>query len=170
MGAGVGHQAVAGTLQRAVGIEPGDDRVVAQPRRDRQVGRRAHERIASIQVVDAVGHRPAAAGDCRFHVDLAEQGVGIVYGGGRAGLIDRAAAETLASARRFLWSLQCAGRLLTERPLDMENLGKGGQAFLLRETGTANLEALALRLAATVEESGSLIDRVIAQEQRAATE
>lgn len=78
--------------------------------------------------------------------------------GARSGLIDRAGAESLASARRFLWSLQCAGRLLTEKPLDMENIGEGGQAFLLRETGTDSLEALSARLAAAVEASGTLID------------
>lgn len=87
--------------------------------------------------------------------------------GARAGLIDRPGAEALASARRFLWSLQCAGRLLTDRPLDMESLGKGGQAFLLRETGTDSLEALGARLAAAVEDSGRIIDTVIAKTQAA---
>jgi len=82
--------------------------------------------------------------------------------GPRTGLIGGAEGETLASARRFLWSLQCAGRLLTEKPLDMDNLGKGGQAFLLRETGTASLEELAARLAATVETAGAIIDGVLA--------
>ncbi|MTH35775.1 glutamine-synthetase adenylyltransferase [Paracoccus limosus] len=87
--------------------------------------------------------------------------------GARAGLIDRASAETLATARRFLWSLQCAGRLLTEKPLDMESIGKGGQAFLLRETGADSLEALAARLAGAVEASGTVIEAAIAERQAA---
>ncbi len=55
-----------------------------------------------------------------------------------------------------------AGRLLTEKPLDMDNLGKGGQAFLRRETGTASLEDLAKRLAETVATAGAVIDGVLA--------
>lgn len=82
--------------------------------------------------------------------------------GPRAGLVGREEAERLAAARRFLWNLQCAGRLLTEKPLDMDNLGKGGQAFLLRETGCDTLEHLAARLAETVETAGSVIDGILA--------
>ena len=84
--------------------------------------------------------------------------------GPRAGLLARDQAETLASARRFLWSLQCAGRLLTERPLDMENIGKGGQAFLLRETGCETLDALAARLSEAVDKAGGIIDAALALE------
>ncbi|MFC3569971.1 [protein-PII] uridylyltransferase family protein [Paracoccus simplex] len=82
--------------------------------------------------------------------------------GPRAGLVGREEAERLAAARRFLWNLQCAGRLLTEKPLDMDNLGKGGQAFLLRDTGCDTLEHLAARLAGTVETAGGVIDGILA--------
>jgi len=82
--------------------------------------------------------------------------------GPRAGLVGREEAERLGAARRFLWNLQCAGRLLTEKPLDMDNLGKGGQAFLLRETGCDTLEHLAARLAETVETAGGVIDGILA--------
>ncbi|MTH76177.1 glutamine-synthetase adenylyltransferase [Paracoccus aestuariivivens] len=85
--------------------------------------------------------------------------------GPRAGLIGRAEADTLATARRFLWNLQCSGRLLTERPLDMENLGEGGQAFLLRETGTNDLAELAARLEAVVAQAGEIIDSALAEAQ-----
>ncbi|MFJ1291346.1 hypothetical protein ACEPPZ_04535, partial [Paracoccus yeei] len=86
---------------------------------------------------------------------------------GSAGLVSRDEAETLARARRFLWNLQCAGRLLTDRPLDMETLGKGGQAFLLRETGTETLAALSERLAQTVEQAGQVIDQLMAKAEQA---
>ncbi|WP_134678757.1 glutamine-synthetase adenylyltransferase [Paracoccus ravus] len=89
--------------------------------------------------------------------------------GSRSGLIDRHAAETLASARRFLWNLQCSGRLLTERPLNMENLGAGGQAFLLRETGMADLAGLSARLAEVVDSAGGIIDRTLSQTEPAQT-
>lgn len=78
--------------------------------------------------------------------------------GGRGGLIGRDEGETLIATRRFLWNLQCATRLLTETPLDMQLLGQGGQAFLLRETGTATLEELAQRLEDAVGKAGAIID------------
>lgn len=88
--------------------------------------------------------------------------------GQRAGLIAADLAGPLSSARRFLWNLQCAGRLLTEKPLDMESLGKGGQAFLLRETGCETLEQLASRLADTVETAGGIIDAALSPDEGAA--
>ena len=78
--------------------------------------------------------------------------------GGRGGLIGRDESETLIATRRFLWNLQCATRLLTEAPLDMQLLGQGGQAFLLRETGATTLEELAQRLEKAVEKAGAIID------------
>ncbi|MFB2532380.1 glutamine-synthetase adenylyltransferase [Paracoccus sp. p4-l81] len=66
--------------------------------------------------------------------------------GPRAGLIDKAQADRLASAYRLLWRLQAGGRLLTDRPLDMDAIGQGGRDFLLREAGAASLDALAAQL------------------------
>ncbi|MCV2446112.1 glutamine-synthetase adenylyltransferase [Paracoccus sp. DMF] len=88
--------------------------------------------------------------------------------GPRAGLIAADLAGQLSAARRFLWNLQCAGRLLTEKALDMESIGKGGQAFLLRETGCESLEQLAARLTETVETAGSIIDKALNQDATAA--
>ena len=84
--------------------------------------------------------------------------VGQLRAGQRAGLVSAADARTLGDARRFLWALQSGGRLLTDRPLDMDQIGRGGQEFLLRETGTDSLEALAARLDATIEAAGAIID------------
>jgi glutamate-ammonia-ligase adenylyltransferase len=63
----------------------------------------------------------------------------------------------LASAYRLLWRLQAAGRLLTDRPLDLAAIGEGGQAFLLREAGVADLAALAHRL----EESTGAVQAIV---------
>lgn len=82
--------------------------------------------------------------------------------GPRAGLIGKADAEALASAYRFLWRLQAGGRLLTDRPLDMEAIGEGGRAFLLREADEADLEALAARLARTTGAAAAIIERALA--------
>ncbi|MFN3724034.1 MAG: glutamine-synthetase adenylyltransferase [Paracoccaceae bacterium] len=54
----------------------------------------------------------------------------------------------LAAAYTLLWRLQCGTRLLTDGPLVMEDLGIGGRAFLLRETGETSAEALTARLEA----------------------
>ncbi|MDO5369778.1 bifunctional [glutamine synthetase] adenylyltransferase/[glutamine synthetase]-adenylyl-L-tyrosine phosphorylase [Paracoccus sp. (in: a-proteobacteria)] len=78
--------------------------------------------------------------------------------GRKAGLIGAEDADALAQAHRFLWRLHCAGRLLTERPLDMEALGQGGQDFLLRETGCRTLDELSTRLDTHVDAAGRIID------------
>lgn len=81
--------------------------------------------------------------------------------GQRAGLVAPGDARALADARRFLWQLQCGGRLLTDGRLDMDRLGRGGQDFLLRETGAATLEDMAGRLNRAVEAAGAIIDGAI---------
>jgi len=87
------------------------------------------------------------------------RGTGMQLRAGRkAGLLGAEEAAILAQAHRFLWRLHCAGRLLTDRPLDMEVLGQGGQDFLLRETGCRDLDELANRLDSTVEAAGVIID------------
>jgi len=56
----------------------------------------------------------------------------------------------LLDAYRLLWRLHCGTRLLTEKTLDLEAVGKGGLAFLLRETGQDSAETLHQRLSAAV--------------------
>ncbi len=81
--------------------------------------------------------------------------------GPRAGLIGKAEGEALAAAYRFLWRLQAGGRLLTDRPLDMEAIGEGGRAFLLRETDAESLAALAARLEETTTEVAAIVDAAL---------
>ena len=69
-----------------------------------------------------------------------------VAGGGIASA-DR---EALLGAYRLLWRLHASARLLTDRALDLDALGEGGQAFLLRETGDSSPASLADRLASAV--------------------
>ncbi|MDO5632709.1 MAG: glutamine-synthetase adenylyltransferase [Paracoccus sp. (in: a-proteobacteria)] len=77
--------------------------------------------------------------------------------GRRAGLADKAATEVLTRAHRFLWRLHASARLLTEKPLDMADIGGGGQEFLLRETGAETLDALADMLAEHTSAANTLI-------------
>jgi glutamate-ammonia-ligase adenylyltransferase len=82
--------------------------------------------------------------------------------GPRAGLVTPEAGEALARAYRFLWRLQAGGRLLTDRPLDMDAIGEGGRAFLLRETGVDSLAALTDRLAAETAAVAGIVEAALA--------
>lgn len=81
--------------------------------------------------------------------------------GAQKGLLDEESADRLGQIYAFLWQLEAARRLLTELPLDMEHLGEGGRAFLLRETGADNPDALAAQLRQVTETAGSVIDAAI---------
>ncbi|WP_284163047.1 glutamine-synthetase adenylyltransferase [Frigidibacter sp. SD6-1] len=79
--------------------------------------------------------------------------------GRRAGLIPAADEEALQAAYRFFWRLQAGGRLLTERPLDMEAVGAGGRAFLLRETQMSSLDGLRSELSGHVARTAEIVAR-----------
>jgi len=79
----------------------------------------------------------------------------------RSGCLGKPEEAALQEAYRFLWRLQAGGRLLTDRPLDMEQIGEGARAFLLRETGMADLTALASRLDAATGRVAAIVDRVL---------
>ncbi|SET69057.1 glutamate-ammonia-ligase adenylyltransferase [Paracoccus homiensis] len=78
--------------------------------------------------------------------------------GKRAGLLGGQEADRLASSYRLLWRIQGSARLLTERPLDFDEIGHGGQVFLLRETSCADLDELSSRLNAATEAAAAIID------------
>lgn len=84
--------------------------------------------------------------------------------GQRAELVSAQDARTLADTRRFLWQLQCGARLLTTGPLDMDVLGVGGQEFLLREVGCADLDELSRKLESSVETAGAIIDKATGEQ------
>jgi glutamate-ammonia-ligase adenylyltransferase len=63
----------------------------------------------------------------------------------------------LLAALRLCWRLQCGARLLSDRPLDPAALGGGARAFLLRETGAADVEALTTALAEVSSRAASVI-------------
>ncbi len=67
--------------------------------------------------------------------------------GSRAGFLSEAAAAALTRAYRLFWPLHATARLLSDRPLDLAEIGAGGTAMLLRETGAADPDDLARRLA-----------------------
>ncbi|MFM2356128.1 MAG: hypothetical protein RLZZ528_1864 [Pseudomonadota bacterium] len=85
--------------------------------------------------------------------------------GVKAGLLDRSDEEALLEAYRFLWRLQAGGRLLTDRPLDMDTVGEGARAFLLRETDCADTASLAARLTSLTDRTASILARYFGVEQ-----
>ncbi|MCX8508273.1 MAG: glutamine-synthetase adenylyltransferase, partial [Rhodobacteraceae bacterium] len=82
----------------------------------------------------------------------------------RSGHLDKADEAALQSAYRFLWRLQAGGRLLTDRPIDMDAVGEGGRAFLLRETGMSSLEALLSELKGHVARVTEIVARGLGQD------
>jgi glutamate-ammonia-ligase adenylyltransferase len=69
--------------------------------------------------------------------------------------------QALLDAYRLCWRLQAGSRLLTDNALDIEKLGIGGRAFLLRETGQADEKALSARLAEVLGPAKAVIDDVL---------
>ena len=57
-----------------------------------------------------------------------------------------------------------AARLLTDKPLDPENLGEGAVAFLLRETGAETLDEVQARLVEATGRAAEIIDAALADE------
>ncbi len=66
--------------------------------------------------------------------------------GVKAGILGAAAEAQLLRAYRLCWTLQATGRLLADKISDIDQLGPGGQKFILASAGTASTEALATRL------------------------
>jgi [glutamine synthetase] adenylyltransferase / [glutamine synthetase]-adenylyl-L-tyrosine phosphorylase len=77
--------------------------------------------------------------------------------GVRSGFLTEADLGPLLTALRLCWQLQAAGRLLTEKALDPDALGEGGQAFLLRETGADTAQALTDRLSSVSAAAAAVI-------------
>ena len=59
---------------------------------------------------------------------------------------------------------QAGGRLLTDRALDMEAIGQGGRAFLLRETAMSDLDALRSALSGHVAKTAEIVARGLGQD------
>jgi len=81
--------------------------------------------------------------------------------GVKSGFLSHSEEQTLLTAYNLCWQLQAAARLLNEDVLDMDRLGEGGRAFLLRETGQIRPAALTQRLEDVTTAAAKVIDRVL---------
>jgi len=69
--------------------------------------------------------------------------------------------KILLAAHRLFSIINQAGRLLTERVLDPDELGLGGQSFLARAAGAADAKSLAAKLEQARSASAVIIDRAL---------
>jgi [glutamine synthetase] adenylyltransferase / [glutamine synthetase]-adenylyl-L-tyrosine phosphorylase len=72
-------------------------------------------------------------------------------------------AAAMAAAYDLLWRLQAAAKLLTDRPLALDAVGKGGLDFLLRETDSVSAEALVAAVSAQAEAAEAAIEAALAR-------
>jgi glutamate-ammonia-ligase adenylyltransferase len=77
--------------------------------------------------------------------------------GEKGRILSQSDAQVVLDAYRLCWRLQAGSRLLTDKALDMDRLGIGARAFLLRETGHVDVAGLQAALAA----AAKVIDRVL---------
>ncbi len=68
-----------------------------------------------------------------------ERQIAAGVGGAKLSLSDQTA---VLDAYRLCWRIQASARLLSDKPLDPATLGEGARAFLLREVGVADVDAL----------------------------
>jgi glutamate-ammonia-ligase adenylyltransferase len=83
--------------------------------------------------------------------------------GGKGGILSDSDQTVLLDAYRLLWRLQAGTRLMTDRALDMDSLGEGARAFLLRETAELDAEALSDRLDRVTGLAEAVIARQVAK-------
>ena len=89
-----------------------------------------------------------------------------LHAAAEAGLITATEAETLTQTYARCWALQCAGRLLSAKPLQEDTLGQAGAAFLARALGVADLPTLAAEMRQRYAQAAAVIDKALAAPQR----
>ncbi|MFA5539512.1 MAG: glutamine-synthetase adenylyltransferase, partial [Gemmobacter sp.] len=77
--------------------------------------------------------------------------------GVRSGWLTKDEETVLLAAYRLFWRVQCAGRLLGDRPPAPDSLGEGARAFLLREADAPDPAALAARMDSAAEAAATVI-------------
>ncbi|EEW26381.1 [protein-PII] uridylyltransferase family protein [Rhodobacter ferrooxidans] len=87
--------------------------------------------------------------------------------GVKGGFLSQAGETALLAAYRLCWRLQAGTRLLTDRKLELDRLGSGGRAFLVRETGEADADALSARLEALVAAAAAVISERLGEKDGA---
>jgi glutamate-ammonia-ligase adenylyltransferase len=166
----VGGAASVGAAVEAVRAE-----VLALPRqRDAVLADVAamRARLAEAAPADLGWEAKRGAGRMQDIELLAQTAVLLSGGGPRGARAQIEAAHWLGPAARgrlqgthsWLWSLQAAMRLLTGRMIALSDLGEGGRAFVLAQTGAADEAALARELDARTADAAESVERALAVE------
>jgi len=82
------------------------------------------------------------------------------------GLLDDGEREALACAYGLCWTLVQASKLLSDRALDPEAIGKGGKAFVLRESGFETITALQAALEEETGKAAAVINAALDRQLR----
>jgi len=77
------------------------------------------------------------------------------------GWLTKVDAGALQSCHDLMWRVRAGAMLLSERQLDPRKIGEGGRAFLLRETGCADLQALKARMKEETERADAVITKAL---------
>jgi glutamate-ammonia-ligase adenylyltransferase len=95
------------------------------------------------------------AGDVAFDI------YGALEAGVANGWLDAAEGQALGDAYRLCWALQVVSKLLNAKVLSPDDIGVGGQKFLLRETEFEDMAALEASLKSCTDAAGKMIDAVL---------
>ena len=82
------------------------------------------------------------------------------------GWLDDADRTALVRAYELCWQVLQVARLLSDKPLEPEQIGAGGTGFVLRETGYESVDALRHALETATLRAGEIIDRALARQPR----
>ena len=115
--------------------------------------RRGAGRLQEVELVAQTG--------CLLSGSTAQDAVAGLDAAQAMGWMDAAQREVLTKAYQLCWHLVLSSRLLGEKPLDPSQLGEGGAAFILRETGFDSITDLQAGLETATAAAAEVIDRVL---------
>jgi glutamate-ammonia-ligase adenylyltransferase len=168
-------QVVAGPVDLAAAVDALRDDILARPSDPAKVLAEVVEmrtRIASAKA--PTGPWDAKIGPGRLQdIELLAQAGALIAGHAarripsglqalqKVGLITPDEVHTLTQAYTRCWALQCAGRLLSAKPISNDTLGQAGAAFLARALGQDDLDQLETQMNQTYLSAAAIIDRVL---------
>ena len=94
--------------------------------------------------------------------DTARDPASQIAQGVASGWFSDAQGRAMSDSHDLMWRLQAASKLLSDGPLDLDALGRGGQDLLLRETGAESEAALVEDLENKARAAALAIDEVLA--------
>jgi glutamate-ammonia-ligase adenylyltransferase len=86
-----------------------------------------------------------------------------------AGVIDAKAEAALSAAYTDAWTLICATRLLSAKPIDAEAMGQAGASFLCRVLGCEGLSALEAKVQTDYANAAEIISAALPEPEQEAT-